>query len=90
MPDFIDFSEIEVFGGPAQRAPERRAAQRRGAREPAGDPVLFGASFTDPDSKITGYRWDFDGNGTVDRTTEHPDHDVRLRQGGDFTARPSR
>ena len=33
------------------------------------------SSFTDPDSKITGYEWDFDGNGTVDRTTDGPTTD---------------
>ena len=27
------------------------------------------ASFTDADSIIDGYDWDFDGNGTVDQTT---------------------
>jgi hypothetical protein len=34
------------------------------------DAVTFDASsFADRDSAITGYDWDFDGNGSVDRTT---------------------
>ena len=31
--------------------------------------MTFTAAFSDPDSAITGYDWDLDGNGTVDRTT---------------------
>ena len=30
------------------------------------------AGFTDPDSRITGYDWDLDGNGTIDRSTDGP------------------
>ena len=52
-----------------------------------GDSVLFGASFTDPDSKITGYHWDFDGNGTIDRTTATPTTTFAYARGGDYTAR---
>ena len=32
----------------------------------------FAASFTDPDSRIVGYDWDFDGDGAVDRSTAGP------------------
>jgi PKD domain len=48
--------------------------------------VQFTAAFTDPDSKITGYRWDFDGNGTVERTTTTPTATFAYPRGGDFTA----
>ena len=35
-----------------------------------GDTVTFNAAFTDPDGDtINKYQWDFDGNGTVDKTT---------------------
>ena len=35
--------------------------------------ITFDATaVTDPDSAITGYDWDFDGNGSVDRTTATP------------------
>ena len=30
------------------------------------------AGFNDPDSKITGYDWDLDGNGSIDRSTAEP------------------
>ena len=41
-----------------------------------GPAVSFDAScFHDPDSKITGYDWDFDSDGTVDRTTDGPTTD---------------
>ena len=43
-----------------------------------GQNVQFTAAFTDPDSKITGYRWDFDGNGTIEQTTDGADDHVRL------------
>jgi len=37
----------------------------------AGQPAEFDASgSSDPDGKVTGYHWDFDGNGTVDLETE--------------------
>ena len=64
--DFIDFSEIEVYGGSALTGTLT-------ATPPAstvGDTVTFNAAFTDPDGDtINKYQWDFDGNGTVDRTT---------------------
>ena len=57
----------------AERASERDADGERRPRSPPGVAVDFDASsFTDPDSLITGYDWDFDGNGTVDRHTDAP------------------
>jgi extracellular elastinolytic metalloproteinase len=57
------------------------------ARVNPGEPVLFGASFTDPDSTIAGYRWDFDGNGTIDRTTGTATTSFAYARSGDYTAR---
>jgi hypothetical protein len=52
----------------------------------AKDPVTFDASgSTDPDSAISGYDWDFDGNGTVDRTTTDPKTDFAYPAAGSFT-----
>jgi extracellular elastinolytic metalloproteinase len=84
--DFIDFSELEVFGGPRNQLP-RGVLHASKTRVNPGESVLFGASFTDPDSKITGYRWDFDGNGTTDRTTTTPTTTFAYVNGGDYTAR---
>ncbi len=84
--DFIDFSELEVFGGPRNQLPKGVLHVSKPRVNP-GEAVLFGASFTDADSKITGYRWDFDGNGTVDRATTTPTTSFAYSRGGDYTAR---
>jgi extracellular elastinolytic metalloproteinase len=69
--DFIDFSELVVRGGTPNELPSGSlAADRTSAQQ--GMPVTFTASFSDSDSAITGYDWDFDGNGTVDRSTDGP------------------
>ena len=83
--DFIDFSELEVFGGPPNRLPTGTLAASR-LRLARGGSVDFAASFTDPDSRITGYDWDFDGNGSVDRTTATPSTSFAYGTAGAFTA----
>jgi hypothetical protein len=85
--DFIDFSELEVFGGLPNRLPAGVLVASPGRVEP-GQAVRFDASsFTDPDSKITGYEWDFDGNGTVDRRTAGAVTSFAYGAAGSFTAR---
>jgi hypothetical protein len=86
--DFIDFSEFEIFGGPRNTLPSG-SLSASATRVNPGQTVQFTASFTDPDSKITGYRWDFDGNGTVEKTTTAPTASFAYPRGGDFTARVS-
>jgi hypothetical protein len=83
--DFIDFSEFEVFGGPPNVLPSGSLRASAATVDP-GDSVRFTASFTDPDSRITGYRWDFDGNGTVEQTTTSPSATFAYPRGGDFRA----
>ena len=85
--DFIDMTEFEVLGGQPNALPTGLArvsnadpAARRGGH-------VHAASFTDPDSAITGYDWDFDGNGTVDRTTDRPTTDFAYGTPGSFTAK---
>ena len=68
---FWDLSEMEVYGNPPNVLPSGRLAASPGTVAP-GATVTLTASFTDPDSAITGYDWDFDGNGSVDRTTAGP------------------
>ena len=85
--DFIDFSEIEVFGGPPNALPTGSLSATPGSVD-TGQTVTFDASsFTDPDSKITGYDWDFDGDGTVDRSTDTPTTQFAYGTAGSFTAK---
>ena len=69
--DYVDFSELEVYGAPPNQLPAGSLAASR-MRLTAGGTVDFAASFTDPDSRIVGYDWDFDGDGAVDRSTAEP------------------
>lgn len=49
----------------------------------AEDPVRFDASSSvDPDGTVETYRWDFDGDGTVDATTEMPTVNHTYATGG--------
>jgi hypothetical protein len=68
---FIDFSELEVFGGPRNVLPSGVLSANPGGTT-VNQPVTLTAGFSDPDSKITGYGWDLDGNGSVDRSTIGP------------------
>jgi len=83
--DFIDFSELEVFGGPPNRLPSGSLAASR-LRISAGETVAFAASFTDSDSRITGYGWDFDGDGATDRVTGEPSTSYTYPTAGTFAA----
>jgi hypothetical protein len=84
--DFIDFSELEVFGGPPNALPSG-SLQATPDRVSLGAPVSFDASsFTDPDSLITGYEWDFDSDGIVDQTTDGPATEYTYPDDGEFTA----
>jgi hypothetical protein len=82
--DFIDLTEFEVLGGAPNVLPTGTLAVSPTTVE-AGTPARFTASFTDPDSAITGYDWDFDGNGTVDQTTTSPTTDFAYAGPGTFT-----
>jgi extracellular elastinolytic metalloproteinase len=82
---YVDFSELEVFGGPPNRLPTGTLAASRVRLNP-GATVDFAASFVDPDSRITGYDWDFDGNGTVDRSTDAPSTSFTYGAAGTFNA----
>ena len=87
--DFIDLSEFEVLGGSPNTLPSGSLAIDK-ARALPGETVQFDASsFTDPDSKIAGYDWDFDGDGTTDRSTEAPTTDYAYPGEGNFTAKVS-
>jgi hypothetical protein len=69
---FIDFSELTVYGRPANVLPTGSLGAAP-ATTAVGRPVALDASsFADPDSAITGYAWDLDGDGAPDRTTATP------------------
>jgi extracellular elastinolytic metalloproteinase len=85
--DFIDFSELEVLGAPPNVLPSGSLAATPGTVIQGGSVHLDASSFHDPDSLITGYSWDFDGNGTVDRTTAAPATDFAYATPGTFIAR---
>jgi hypothetical protein len=84
--DFIDLTEFEVLGGPPNVLPTGTLAVNPTTVE-AGTAAHFTASFSDPDSAITGYDWDFDGNGTVDRSTTTPATDFAYAAPGSYTAK---
>ena len=70
--DYIDLAELKVLGGDPNQLPSGPLSVSN--PNPAlTEIVTFDATaVTDPDSAITGYDWDFDGNGSVDRTTATP------------------
>ena len=68
--DYWDFAELAVFGADANVLPSGQLTAP--ATTGPGQTVGLTAAFTDPDSAITGYDWDFDGNGTIDQTTDGP------------------
>jgi extracellular elastinolytic metalloproteinase len=86
--DFIDFSELEVFGGPRNVLPSGTLQVSPAPANP-GQTVTLRAQFGDPDSKITGYGWDFDGNGTIDRRTSAAATTFAYANGGDYGPRVS-
>jgi extracellular elastinolytic metalloproteinase len=84
--DFIDMTEFKVLGGRPNTLPTGSLGVGN-ASPRAGEAVTFTASFTDADSAIAGYDWDFDGNGTVDRTTETASTDFAYATAGSYTAK---
>ncbi|MCW3065808.1 MAG: hypothetical protein JWN32_2980, partial [Solirubrobacterales bacterium] len=84
--DFVDFSELEVLGGRPNVLPSGHLTVSPSSLAPGGTVTLDAYSFTDPDSAIVGYDWDFDGNGTIDRTTAGPTTSVTYGSAGTYTA----
>jgi extracellular elastinolytic metalloproteinase len=80
---FVDVSELAVYGAPPNTLPSGSLAASR-VIVPTGGTVEFAASFTDPDSRITGYDWDFDGNGSVDRSTGEATTSFTYTRAGDY------
>jgi hypothetical protein len=85
--EFIDLTELKVLGGDPNALPSGPLTVSKVDPAP-NEPITFDATLvTDPDSAITGYVWDFDGDGTVDRTTATPATDFAYGVTGSFNAK---
>jgi hypothetical protein len=67
----IDLRELQVFGG-GPDVPPSGTVTTDAAKNPIGSVVRLRAAFTDPDSTILRYLWDFDGDGRFDQATNGP------------------
>jgi extracellular elastinolytic metalloproteinase len=86
---YLDVAELAVFGGPPNVLPAGTLSATPGTVVAGGNVSLSAASFTDPDSAISGYAWDFDGNGSTDATTSTPTTNHVYPTAGSFTAKVS-
>ena len=87
--DFVDWTELEVLGRPSSGtfAPAGSLIADNPAPQ-VGRPVHFDASsFTDSEAVITGYAWDFDGDGVTDRETIGPTAAFAYAGLGSYTAK---
>jgi len=82
--DYIDLTEFQVLGTAPNTLPS--GSLRVSNANPAPNAVITfdAAAVTDPDSAITGYDWDFDSNGSVDRTTTTPTTTFAYGAAGSF------
>jgi hypothetical protein len=70
--NYIDLTEFEVLGAVPNTLPSGPLTVSN-ATPALNETITFSASaIIDQDSAITGYDWDFEGNGSVDRTTSSP------------------
>jgi PKD domain/F5/8 type C domain len=67
----IDLRELQVFGGGPDVPPSGTVATDT-TRNYMKSVVRLRAAFTDPDSTILRYLWDFDGDGRFDQATNGP------------------
>lgn len=67
----IDLRELQVFGGGPNVAPTGTVATDA-PKNYIKSVVRLRAAFTDPDSTILRYLWDFDGDGRFDQATTTP------------------
>ncbi|MFC4551590.1 MULTISPECIES: PKD domain-containing protein [Halorussus] len=69
--------------GPDETAPSAALSAEGGV---AGHPVSFDAGESSDDHEIAEYRWDFDGDGEVDRTTDDPETEYTYNETGTYEA----
>jgi extracellular elastinolytic metalloproteinase len=86
--DFVDLSELEVLGAATGNAPPSGTLVATPSAVTAGDAVTLDASaFRDPDSAISGFDWDVDGDGVFEQHTTASS--IRPVYGTPGTFRPS-
>jgi extracellular elastinolytic metalloproteinase len=79
---FIDFTDLSVYGN---ALPLAQLALTTPVR--TGQAASFtAAGSVDPDGTVVAYEWDFDGNGTVDRTTAGPTTTFAYGTAGTYAA----
>ncbi|WP_227352708.1 PKD domain-containing protein [Haladaptatus salinisoli] len=79
---------VTVHPGGCGAPPEAALSVRGAGGVGTGESVTFDASGTsDPDGDVAAYRWDFDGDGTVDQTTNESTVDHAYETPGERTAR---
>ena len=69
---YIDLTELQVLGTAPNTLPSGSLRVSNAGPVPAELITFDATAVRDPDSAITGYEWDFEGNGSVDRTTTTP------------------
>lgn len=67
----IDLRELQVFGG-GPNVPPTGTVSVEAPKNYIKSVVRLRAAFTDPDSSIVRYLWDFDGDGRFDQATATP------------------
>lgn len=81
---------VVALGGDVPNQPPNAYLGANRTDVEVGDPVRFDASDAfDQDGDVVEYRWDFDGDGFVDRTTTPPESDTTFSYGatGSYEAR---
>jgi hypothetical protein len=84
--DYIDFSELEVYGLGPNQAPAGALTASASPVAPGSTVTFDASSFRDPDGAISSYDWDFDGDGNVDATTSAPAASFVYAAAGRFNA----
>jgi len=84
--NFIDLTEFEVLGAVPNTLPSGTLRVSNANPAPNQTITFDATAITDRDSAITGYDWDFDGNGSVDRSTSTATTDFAYGAPGSFNA----
>jgi extracellular elastinolytic metalloproteinase len=81
-----DTNPHEGFAKPADQAPTGSMSATPANVAPGANVHFDAGAIQDVDGVVREYRWDFDGNGSVDRTTTTPTTDFAYSAAGNFAA----